>query len=115
MKRGVLERHEDVSDVTGTGEVANFVINDDGRVAVFWPIGVGIWPSLEEMIKVHGHKGKTLAIILDDPEVEEAEHCLGCHAPLSVDHCEFHEACPGCMETVDVSRTRIQLPTNSTC
>lgn len=99
MKRGVLERNDDVSGVTGTGNVAEFVIASDGRVTIFWPTGVGVWPSLEEAIAVHGHNGKTLFTILDDPEVEDTTHCGYCHQDPYL-HCTDHEVCPGCLEVI---------------
>lgn len=99
MKRGYLERKEDVSGVTGTGEVAEFTIASDGRVVVFWPIGVGVWPSLEELIKVHGHNGKTIAVVLDDPDVG---HCMDCHFTNKSNSlkCQDHEICPACIAGV---------------
>lgn len=96
MKRGVVERDFDVSGVTGTGQICTFVVNDDGRVVIFWPVGEGIWPSLEEAIKVHGHNGNTRFVLLDD---DEASHCVKCHSAAICDHLE----CPGCLATVGVS------------
>lgn len=95
MKRGVVERDVDVSGVTGTGQICTFVINDDGRVVIFWPVGEGVWPSLEEAIKVHGHNGKTRFVILDDDEVS---HCVTCHSSYICGH----TTCPGCLGIVGV-------------
>jgi hypothetical protein len=98
MKRGVVERDIDVSGVTGTGKVSNFVINDDGRVVIFWPVGIGVWPSLEDAIKVHGHNGKTKFIVTDD-EVAETSHCDFCHEDVL--KCPKHDfGCPGCLAGV---------------
>jgi len=101
VKRGVVERDFDVSGVTGTGQICTFVVNDDGRVVIFWPVGEGIWPSLEEAIKVHGHNGNTRFVLLDD---DEASHCNSCHFFLSRGNgmtCDFHKnECPGCMAGV---------------
>lgn len=93
MKRGVVERDEDVSGVTGVGKVSEFTIATDGRVVIFWPSGHGYFDSLEEAIKVHGHNGKTRFVILDD---EEESHCVKCH---SASICE-HVYCPGCLSVV---------------
>lgn len=96
MQRGYLDRREDVSGVTGTGDVCEIAIAADGRATFFWPEGVGVWPSLEAAMKVHGHNGKTIAIILDDPA--EA-HCVECHSQNMV--CEVHGyECPGCLDSV---------------
>ena len=101
MKRGYLARDEDISTVTGTGNVANFCINDDGQTVIFWDVGVGVWPSLEAAQKVHGHNGKTRFVILDDPEARAIPHCVLCHDE-SNHPCPTHlsSACPGCLETV---------------
>lgn len=100
MKVGYLERHEDVSGVTGTGPVAEFAIASDGRLAVFWGIGVGLWPSLEEMLEVHGHGGKTIAVILND-EVEDIPHCNACHEDPKHPQCPKHDfGCPACLSQV---------------
>lgn len=103
MKRGVVERDIDVSGVTGTGSVSEFVIATDGRLVIFWPVGVGVWPSLEDAIKVHGHDGKTRFVILDDPELDVA-HCSTCHFFIKEGRgflCDFHKnECPGCLAGV---------------
>jgi hypothetical protein len=103
VKRGVVERDEDVSGVTGNGRVATFAVNNDGRTAIFWPEGVGLWPSLEAAIKVHGHGGKTRFVILDD-EMAETSHCEHCHAKGLIElghYCPKHDfGCPGCLAEV---------------
>lgn len=103
MKRGYLDRREDVSGYSGTGQVSEFAISSDGRIANFWPTGVQFFNSLEDMMKVHGHDGKTIAVILDD-EVAEIEHCNGCHnvmASVSNAQCAKHDfGCPGCLAGV---------------
>jgi hypothetical protein len=69
MKSGLLRRYKDVSNVSGTGDIAELAIASDGRVAVFWPEpnpSVAFWPSIEAVIKVHGHEGKTVVIILEN-------------------------------------------------
>lgn len=104
MKRGYLEREADVSGVTGTGNVAELVIASDGRVVIFWPTGEGVWPNLEEAMKVHGHGGKTIAVILDDPELEDVSHCEDCHTIViagSGGECDKHDfGCPACLNQV---------------
>lgn len=103
MKRGYLERNEDVSGVSGTGKVSTFTINDDGRTVVFWPTGHSYFGSLEEAIAIHGHGGKTRFVILDDDEVS---HCIKCHRIWddlginSIGGCGDHDfGCPGCLAT----------------
>lgn len=57
-----LDRHRDVSHVSGTGVVAWGVQFPDGAVAVRWhgahPSTVA-WPSVEDAIAIHGHSGAT--------------------------------------------------------
>lgn len=100
MLRGVVERDDDVSGVTGTGSVAEFVISGDGRVVIFWPVGEGSFPSLQEAMKVHGHSGKTKFIILDDEKLQ-TKHCNECHEDPRHPQCPSHDfGCPGCINGV---------------
>lgn len=57
-----LERHEDVSGVSGTGTVADGVEFDDGTVVIHWrgdDRSTVVWASIEAAERVHGHDGKT--------------------------------------------------------
>jgi hypothetical protein len=94
MRRGIVERDEDVSGVTGTGIVSEFCIASDGRIVIFWPAGHGYFNSLEEAVKVHGHNGKTRFIILDD-DVEDPGHCKYCHSAAICNNHDF--GCPRCL------------------
>lgn len=103
MKRGFLERHEDVSGVSGTGKVAELAISSDGRVAIFWPEpndSVAVWPNLDKVRETHGHGGKTEIVILDEDN-EDAPHCNQCHeaaqATIHVPCMEHENICPGCV------------------
>lgn len=93
MKRGYLDREEDVSGVSGTGKVSTFTVNDDGRTVVFWPSGHSYFGSFQEAVETHGHNGKTRFVLLDD---EEISHCTKCHALK----CEKHSVCPGCTDSI---------------
>jgi hypothetical protein len=63
MRNFVLVRLVDLSGVSGTGRVAEGVIFHDGQCVVSW-FGqfhsIEVWPSVEQMIAVHGHSGKTV-------------------------------------------------------
>ena len=62
MKTFFLNRKEDVSGVSGTGIVAEGVIFSDGQVVLSWfgqHHSITIWPSLDDMLAVHGHEGRT--------------------------------------------------------
>lgn len=58
-------RTEDVSGVSGTGIVAQGVQFRDGQVVLQWccpglPSSVAVWPSLEDVLTIHGHRGRTV-------------------------------------------------------
>jgi hypothetical protein len=57
-----LVRHEDVTGLSGTGVIAEVAEFTDGTVAVRWVTehrSTAIWPSVEDMLAVHGHGGLT--------------------------------------------------------
>ena len=63
----ILMRVEDESGVSGTGAVAQGVVFTDGTVALRWMTGLrstGIYDSIEDVEKIHGHGGKTLVKFL---------------------------------------------------
>lgn len=57
-----LHRDEDETGVSGTGIVAEGVVFADGRVVLRWKTATAsttLFDSVEQMMKVHGHDGKT--------------------------------------------------------
>lgn len=61
----VLMRDEDESGVSGTGIVAEGFQYPSGRVVIEWlisPFSLGIFSSMEDLICVHGHGGKTWVV-----------------------------------------------------
>lgn len=68
MRRFQMRRVEDVTGVSGIGVVVQGVMFDDGACAIRW---ISETPStthhdsLENVIKVHGHNGKTLLEWID--------------------------------------------------
>jgi hypothetical protein len=57
-----LRREVDVSGVSGTGCVAEGAVLSDGRAVLHWLAGggsLGIYQSIEELIRIHGHGGAT--------------------------------------------------------
>ncbi|WBQ02985.1 hypothetical protein [Kribbella sp. CA-293567] len=64
-----LIRHHDVSGVSGTGPVAEGTQFTDGSVAVRWygdyP-STAVWPDIDSVLAVHGHKGATEIEWLDE-------------------------------------------------
>lgn len=85
MKTYFLCRTEDVSKTSGTGNVAEIAEFDDKTVAVRWlastnDTGVAsttIFNSLEDLLKVHGHEGRTVAqLVLDQDRSRRLERAL---------------------------------------
>lgn len=65
----VLRRGEDVSGVSGCGDVAEGVVFTDGTVALRWrseTASTVLWGSLDDAIAVHGHDGRTRVVFADE-------------------------------------------------
>ncbi|HEY6766608.1 MAG TPA: hypothetical protein VI386_17755 [Candidatus Sulfotelmatobacter sp.] len=65
MRQFVLQRNEDESGVSGTGEVAEGVMFSDGRCVLRWRgriKSLGVFDSQEDMLLIHGHGGKTVIV-----------------------------------------------------
>ena len=86
MKLYYLCRKEDVSQTSGTGQVAEVAEFDDGTVAVRWPASMNatgvasttIFNSLEDLLRVHGHEGRTVAeLVVDTGETDHFESLNG--------------------------------------
>jgi hypothetical protein len=57
-----LVRSEDLSGVSGVGEVAEGVEFKDGTVVISWLTkfhSIGIYENVEELVAIHGHEGRT--------------------------------------------------------
>lgn len=64
----VLHRDEDETGVSGTGEIAAGCVFADGKVAVRWKTATAsttLFDTVADMLKVHGHNGKT-RLVYDD-------------------------------------------------
>lgn len=69
MRRFNLIRDTDVSGLSGTGVVVEGVEFSDGKVAMTWTGRLKSWciyPSVEEMMEIHGHDGATRIDWLDE-------------------------------------------------
>ncbi len=69
MRTFHLLRLEDESGVSGTGVVAEGVRATDMRCVLFWltePGAMGIYRSIEELLAIHGHGGKTQVLWLGE-------------------------------------------------
>jgi hypothetical protein len=68
MRRFVLRRVEDVTGVSGPGVIAEGIEFARGRVVLDWRTatpGTTIFDSIEDMLAVHGHAGKTVVEWID--------------------------------------------------
>ncbi|MFJ4418300.1 hypothetical protein [Streptomyces sp. NPDC088925] len=76
-RRFHLQRHRDITGVSGTGIVALGVLWPDGTASVRWlgdrPSTV-FWDSMDDAEAVHGHGGAT-EIVWDDPEPTIVSAC----------------------------------------
>ena len=82
FRRFDLCRLDDVSGVSGTGRVAEGVCFSSGKCVISWLSSmpsIGVFDSVDELLAVHGHKGKTVVRWLD-PDGEPA-------APESPERC----------------------------
>lgn len=74
MRRFALERSEDVSGTSGTGTVAEGVLFSAGHVSLTWlsPLWtVSSYQSMEALLIIHGHGGKTRVRWIDAPEARK--------------------------------------------
>jgi len=63
-RRFILLRTEDISSVSGIGEVAEGCAFENGKVCIAWkvfgkPNSIAVYDSIEDAIGVHGHEGRT--------------------------------------------------------
>ena len=86
MRFYYLCRKEDVSHTSGTGHVAEVAEFDDGAVVVRWlasknATGVAsttLFNSLDDLLKVHGHEGRTVAEpIIDGDRIRQLQAQVG--------------------------------------
>lgn len=86
MRFYYLCRKEDVSHTSGTGHVAEVAEFDDGAVVVRWlasknATGVAsttLFNSLDDLLKVHGHEGRTVADpIINGDRMRQLEAQIG--------------------------------------
>jgi hypothetical protein len=72
FKTFYLERTKDVSGVSGTGPIAHGTLLRGGWVMLEWITpdhrSIGIYPSIEELMSIHGHEGSTLLKWVSDNE-----------------------------------------------
>ncbi|UQN06307.1 hypothetical protein [Deinococcus sp. QL22] len=70
MQRFQLVRTQDVSGSSGIGVVAEGVVFSDGAAVLRWrvpPFSTGFYASVDDLIQVHGHEGRTTLQVIDQP------------------------------------------------
>lgn len=69
FRRYVVQRDEDETGVSGTGQVVEGVQFEDGRVAFRWCANpersTGTFDTIDGMMRIHGHDGKTRVVWID--------------------------------------------------
>lgn len=78
MRTFRLHRMDDPSGVSGTGDVAQGVIFDDGTVAMRWlssSASTAVYTRLGDVLSIHGHGGST-RVVFDAPEREDLAQSL---------------------------------------
>jgi len=71
MRRFVLRRTEDLTGVSGTGDVAEGTVFSSGLAVIHWlrePFALGVYQTLDDVISVHGHEGRTQLHFIDEGE-----------------------------------------------
>jgi len=69
VTRFVLQRNEDETGISGTGDIAEGIRFGDGTVVLRWTTfakSTGIYASIQEMERIHGHGGKTVIRWVDE-------------------------------------------------
>jgi hypothetical protein len=68
VRRFHLNRVEDETGISGTGVITDGIEFDDGTVIMKWntfTTSVGIYRCIDDVIKIHGHEGKTKILWAD--------------------------------------------------
>lgn len=71
MRRFYLIRDADATGVSGTGIVAEGVVFEDGTAALRWKTqrtSTAVYASVDDIVAIHGHNGKTKVVFLDGVE-----------------------------------------------
>jgi hypothetical protein len=88
-RRFHLVRNEDATGVSGTGIVARGIEFPSGYCLMQWVVppaqSIAIYENVDDLIKIHGHSGKTLVeYIEDEPSVSDLTTRLGIAAESTV-------------------------------
>lgn len=73
LKEYILQRNEDFSGVSGTGEVAIGIVLPSGKGIHEWTRyikSINIYPNIESVEHIHGHEGRTKVVMQGDTNVQ---------------------------------------------
>ena len=74
MRRFILFRIKDATGVSETGVVAEGTVFTDGLSVIHWlrePYAMSVYPTLNDVIAVHGHEGGTQLHFIDENEMTQ--------------------------------------------
>lgn len=69
FRRFIIRRHEDVTGLSGTGDVAWGCSFPDGTAVVRWRSehrSTVVWENVKSVEAIHGHVGKTEIVWIDN-------------------------------------------------
>lgn len=69
IRRFIMIRSKDLTGISGTGVVAEGAVFSDGLSILRWlrsPFALGVYPSLDDLITVHGHGGASQVVFMDE-------------------------------------------------
>lgn len=65
MRTFKLYRKEDATGISGTGYIAEGAVFSNGNAVLNWLTthqSIGLYPSIEELVSIHGHEGRTMVV-----------------------------------------------------
>jgi len=104
MRRFYLDRIEDATGVSGTGIIAEGVVFTDGTVVLRWRTAhhsTGLYNSLDEMVTIHGHDGRTVVKWIDSHPYFGSEAAQAREAVRAKEDEAVFAALDACAFTVD--------------
>ena len=74
MRTFILRRDNDLSGISGTGDVAQGIEFDNGVCAMQWLTKYSstvVYPNMHHVVAIHGHNGATRVIWSDHDELRD--------------------------------------------
>jgi hypothetical protein len=73
LRRFHLNRLDDETGISGKGLVTNGIEFNDGTVVMAWnteTTSLGVYRNMDDLIKIHGHGGKTVVVYAEEENFE---------------------------------------------